>query len=104
MRCSIYGLYSTKVPDMIRYVGQTTQELNKRLINHRAKAKMRRNAVACWITKHQNDGYEIKIKTLKSDAEFNVDEPTWIAKYRKLNGDKILNHTDGGEGTVGYKK
>jgi len=50
MKHLIYGLSDSLIPEKIRYIGQTTTSLNKRLISHRCKAKLRLKA----IEQHKN--------------------------------------------------
>lgn len=99
-RCIVYALMSTR-DNFIRYVGQTPQSLYRRLIQHRSYAKCKRTAVHKWMNREQSEGFTILIKELVDKAEFNLDEQEIIKQYR-ANGYRLLNHTDGGEGTLGF--
>lgn len=96
----IYGLYSSRNGEL-RYVGQTTQGLKTRLIQHRNYAKTKRTPVHNWIARELSAGFQIEIKSLCDEAIFNVTELEFIAKHRAA-GARLLNLTDGGEGTLGW--
>ena len=99
--CKVYGLSSSRHKE-IRYIGQTTQPLNKRLSQHLNYAKCRKTAVHKWMFRELNDGFKIVIFLLHDGAVFNVTEIDVIAQY-KSNGARLLNLTEGGEGTVGWR-
>lgn len=99
----VYALYSSKDGE-IRYIGQTTQALSKRLDSHIHPAKHAlRRWVHKWVNKNRRDGHEIRIVPLRSNAVWNETEQELIAQYRKL-GAALVNHTDGGGGVLGRKK
>lgn len=99
--CSIYGLVSSDRPDVVRYVGKTTLGADKRLRLHLSAAKKGRTAVQRWIAAHVERGDEIRIVILRDDAQWDGDEEQFIAEYRQTG--KLLNHLDGGQGTLGLK-
>lgn len=96
--CVVYGLYSNKNSNVIKYIGQTTMPLNKRVALHRYQAKnINANApVGKWIVSEINKGNKILIKPLVKNAIWNVTEINTIAKYKN-----ILNQTKGGQGHLG---
>lgn len=99
---TVYSLSSTRNGE-IRYIGQTTQPLGKRLVQHRNYAKLRKvTAVHKWMVSEIEAGFDIRITALVEDAVLHQTEIALIAQYRK-NGARLLNHTDGGEGTVGWR-
>lgn len=58
----IYTLQSTRNLSDIRYVGKTTQILNKRLVQHLCTAKTQVHRHVCnWIRKELDAGYSITI-------------------------------------------
>lgn len=102
MKVTVYGLFSTR-DGAVRYIGQTVQSLAQRLRQHRCYAKLRRStAVHKWFTREVDDGYEIKMTALANDAVLHVTEIALIAAHRQ-SGCALLNHTDGGEGTIGWR-
>lgn len=102
MRVAVYSLSSTR-DNEIRYIGQTARSLKQRLSQHKSYAvKMRQTAVHKWIAREMADGFALQITALTERAVWNETEIALIAQYR-ANGARLLNHTDGGEGTVGLR-
>lgn len=97
----IYVLKDTKTGE-IRYVGQTVYTLEKRLAGHlREKNK---NYKCNWIKSLKNDGVIpaiVLIQEVPYYDDWQYWERFWIKLYRDL-GCKLVNTTDGGEGTSGY--
>lgn len=103
----IYTLTSTRNPNDIRYVGKTTQILERRLQGHLCDAKRikklgKTNRYSLnWINKELNDGYEIIIEELDSMIFENKNEWKWLEKYwiaqLKIWGFSLTNLTEGGE-------
>lgn len=99
---TVYTLHSTR-DGLVRYVGQTVGDMRARLRQHRSYAKLRKQtAVHKWIARELAEGFEIEITAIAEDAQLHVTEIAMIAKYR-VDGHGLLNHTDGGEGTVGWR-
>lgn len=99
----IYGLCSNE-NGKIRYVGQTTQNPNKRLDSHlhpNVEGKKRR--IWKWIQSVKRKGFSISMVTLQENATWNVSEMRWIAWF-KDQGVDLVNHTAGGDGCLGRKK
>lgn len=96
----VYGLHSSR-DNSIRYIGQTVQRLSDRLKQHRSYAKKKQTGVHKWMNREMQEGFEILIVSLVTDAIWNVTEVDLIAQY-KQSGNRLLNHTMGGEGTVGF--
>ncbi|HXN95974.1 MAG TPA: NUMOD3 domain-containing DNA-binding protein [Candidatus Acidoferrales bacterium] len=99
--CTIYSLSSSR-NNQPRYIGQTTQLLKTRLCQHRNYAKRRQTAVHKWMFREQQEGFVISITSVCEQARFNLDEIEIIGLLR-MEGVKLLNHTEGGEGTVGWR-
>lgn len=97
----VYGLKSSR-NDEIRYVGQTTQTLLFRLSQHRSYAKNKKTAVHKWMLRESGEGFVVSIVPLIENAVWNESEITLLAQWRSM-GHKLLNLTDGGEGTVGWR-
>ena len=101
MNCIVYGLYSSRDPGELRYIGQTTQSPDRRYSQHKNYAKRKKTAVHNWFLREIENGFEIELRVLVEGAVFNVTETEMIARYRNA-GARLLNLTDGGEGTVGW--
>lgn len=105
-RWYVYGLrLATELE--YRYVGQTTRTLSKRFYMHNWEAHSRGShlPVHKWMRKHA--GEEILIEALGSVNEgdlgsLNELEIAAIATLR-AEGNRLLNVTEGGEGTIGYR-
>lgn len=98
---TVYSLSSSK-DGVIRYIGQTTGRLDRRLIHHHYDAKKLSTIhKSNWIRSVINAGHEVVISALEENAEWGTAERKWIAHYRSLGVD-LVNTTDGGEGVIGY--
>lgn len=102
---NVYGIYDTRDPERIRYVGKTTGTLRVRLSNHwtysRKEGKLTR--IQGWLRSRSATPNLVGIRVLRtvgSDEELNRVEVETIAEYR-ARGEADLNHTDGGEGMRG---
>lgn len=105
MKYYIYGLSSSE-DGIIRYVGQTKNNIKNRLNEHKCDAltKKLKSHKCNWIRKVYRDGFEIKISLIEETDEKHWQEREiyWIQEYRKTN--KLLNQLDGGEcGGIGGK-
>ena len=101
MKTKIYTL--TECNGMIRYIGKTIRPLQGRLSNHLNEA--RRNTAGYknnWIRSLLKHGFIPSI-ILISEVEGDgcKEEIAWI-KYFRSEGVKLVNTTDGGEGTPGH--
>ena len=79
--------------------------VRQRLYSHRDFARTfpeRRIPVSNWIRAQEKLGHKIEAKVLVTNAIYNKTEIQLIKKYRSL-GFRLLNVTDGGEGTLGWK-
>lgn len=98
---TVYGLASSE-DGVVRYVGQTTGQLDRRLIHHHYDAKKLGTIhKSNWIRRVIERGFEIQIVPIEENAPWGSAEIKWIAWYRQ-NGFDLVNTTDGGEGVVGY--
>jgi len=101
MKCIVYGLYSSREPEAIRYIGQTKNDPRRRLAAHKNYAKHKTTAVHKWLMREIEDGFDVTMRVLCNEAVLHETEVELIAQYRAL-GARLLNLTDGGEGTVGW--
>jgi len=101
----MYFIYILKCPitDQIRYVGQTSQKLEKRFSNHIWESRRKKKKYSHkenWIRKLSRMGLEPKIEKIENiemDLDFVIErEKFWISKFKK-SGIELLNATDGGE-------
>lgn len=100
-RVTVYGLSSSR-DGAIRYVGQTIQLLKNRMNYHRFRSRKNpRTAVARWMAREHSDGFSVTATVLIENAVWHESEIKLIAEYRE-NGYRLLNLTDGGEGTLGW--
>lgn len=100
---SVYVLYRKSSPEEIRYVGITKHDdVNKRFEAHLYKSKIGVNRpVNDWINKYYPD---VECKKVSSSSWEGVcaEEKILIARL-KAEGHRLLNMTEGGEGTLGFK-
>lgn len=93
---TVYGLRDSR-DGVIRYVGQTSSPVNKRLASHISEANRGSKPKDEWIRSVQLSGAQVEIVTLVDQAEKDVDEVAQIAVFRS-QGIELLNITGGGAG------
>lgn len=102
MKYKIYVLIDPRTDD-IRYVGQTIQTLLSRLNKHlNSKDKSHRTN---WIKNLKNNNLIPIIKEIcctNDKLECNELEQFYIKKYND-DGYNLVNMTEGGEGSIGFK-
>lgn len=100
----IYGLASSDKPNVIRYIGCTFRDLNKRHKEHIKESKLSKNKKngthkENWIMNCINSNLEILIILLEDNIdESNIEnrEIYYIEEYKKL-GNTLTNGTTGGK-------
>ena len=94
----IYTL-SHPVTNEIRYVGKTTETLEKRLKRHFYESKQKSCHRHFWINSLTNEGLIPKIEIVDEVAEDNWQfwETYWISQFKNW-GFNLVNLTLGGEG------
>ena len=102
----IYGLMS-KNDSEIRYVGKTTKRVYDRLANHKndAKRSPKPRHLLHWMKMVgvENVTYVILEKCPIGNKDYlSYAERYWISSLKEM-GKNLTNHTDGGEGTSGYR-
>lgn len=97
----VYGLFSTRDFEC-RYIGQTTRSVRERLAQHKSYAKTKRTAVHRWFSREIAQGFDVLLVPLVSNAVWNDTERDLLADCRAA-GMRLLNLTDGGEGTPGLR-
>jgi len=90
------------ISNEIRYVGKTTQTLNKRLSVHLScKTKCHR---VSWITSLKNKGFKPLIELIEEVEDYVwIEKEIYWIKYYKDQECNLCNHTLGGEGQRGVK-
>jgi hypothetical protein len=99
---TIYGLWSPRDGHRkIRYIGQTTQSLAKRLDSHiHCPKPARRRHLYHWIKACRDGGYPIEILALRTNAIWHETEIEAIACARAFGWD-LVNIAPGGQGNAG---
>ena len=105
MYASLYTLGDPKTPGDIRYVGWTSKRPSRRLGVHISDARSGRHQHHCarWIRSLLAAGVRplMTVVAVCGVEEGPVAEVDLIAALRAL-GHRLVNGTDGGEGTVGW--
>ena len=100
----VYGLYDPR-DGALRYIGQTTVPLAKRLCLHTARKELsNRRHVTSWLKQLSGLGLLPRIEELAvaySREVLDTLETNLISEARS-RGDKLTNHTNGGRGMSGY--
>lgn len=97
----VYGLSADD--GELRYIGQSIQAPRMRHRQHMHYARRGKNTpVYKWMLSKMKLGEVITITVLVENAVWHETEKETIAHYRSL-GARLLNITDGGEGTLGYR-
>lgn len=102
----IYGLTSSALPGVIRYVGKTAQPLAKRVLAHvsRALRQPKQTYKDHWIRSVLGDGHQVEGVALAfavTDAEAYRLEHHYITELKAL-GFALTNGSDWGQGFKGY--
>ena len=102
----VYGLYDPR-DGALRYVGQTTRPLRKRLDFHLSNHNLRGHRHSShWLSQLRALGLIPQAKQLAkagSREELDALEIRLIAEAR-VRGDRLTNHSDGGGGSNGLKR
>jgi hypothetical protein len=97
----IYGLFDSRIPDVIWYVGKANH-YQTRLIAHKRDAKQaeKKSPVQEWVLRLQAEGIQPKLRVLETCpfSEWKDRERAMISLHRKKNL-LLLNKLDGGNGT-----
>ncbi len=87
-------------------MGKTESTLRLRLNHHMHRARAgKRHHVYCWIRKLLSKGVlpTIEVVEEKTSHEDLIEAERFYISYFRSLGFKLTNHTDGGEGCIGYK-
>lgn len=103
-RCICYKLVEAGKSGVVRYIGQSKQSAEKRLIQHmqaatRVTAEAPGDRVTAWIASVVRLGGNVEIIVIDRNATWNVTEVQLIAQYR-ADGHPLMNVLDGGLDTL----
>ena len=98
----IYALLDPRTRE-IRYVGFTSRTLEERLSNHVSDCFHSKTHCANWIKSLLKDNLrpDVCILEVVTRENWQQQERYWIL-YGREHSWRLTNHTDGGEGTIGY--
>lgn len=103
------NIYALCEPDSyeVRYIGKTIESPSRRLTFHIQQAKrVGKRPVCFWLRKRMAAGIRpsvINLEVVAPGHDWAEREKYWIDFYRANSGKgRILNLTDGGEGTSGH--
>jgi predicted GIY-YIG superfamily endonuclease len=107
-KTSIYALIDPRDEEFNpRYIGVTSQDLNKRLADHlKLNSKKNHNTHReNWVRKLKNDGVRVEIILLDSVDSFEeaLEIEIELIGYYRSHGYNLTNITMGGDGAPGYK-
>lgn len=97
-------IYCLTSPSGKKYVGLTTQKLNRRLNQHKNDLK-KKTAFSNAIRKYGIENFEVEVlcDDIQDQDLLNILECEHIAKLAQ-DGFVLYNHTNGGGGLVGYTR
>lgn len=95
----VYGLQDPLTQEL-RYVG-ATNNLQRRMVAHLSSS--RKTHKERWVRSLLDRGLKPDIFVIEeiSEKDWRESERFWIAYFRYI-GANLTNHTDGGEGTLGF--
>lgn len=99
---TVYGLRDSRDGE-IRYVGQTSTSLRKRLRCHLSEARLGADPKSQWIRSVRAEGGAVEIFPLVERAEKDVDEVNQIMLH-EADGRDLLNLTGGGSGLMNCRE
>ena len=103
---AVYTLSDPRFPDAVRYVGVTHRNPKKRLKAHvyDARSGKANTHTANWIRSVLRDAVRPVLRVIENGEGTGWDnsEMYWIA-WHKEQGFDLTNHTDGGEGSLGFR-
>lgn len=100
-----YALSASSKPEVIRYIGVTSQTIKKRFYQHKYCALHKRDLpVHKWMFSHMKKGDTILCKQIGQSSEYDWEqvEKQLISKYKR--GGRLLNIDAGGHGVITKEK
>lgn len=100
-------IYALKDPDtdLVRYIGKTVNKPRARFLEHVKRAELKRTHKDNWILKLKGCNKLPILEILDEVEDWKEGlkaEITYIKLFKSLGAD-LCNHTDGGDGMLGYK-
>jgi len=96
----IYGLYCP-IAEQIKYVGQAINPLKRLEIHLKDRDNQIKSYKANWLRKIKMEPRLIILQIVLFKQR-NLIEKFWI-RYLRINGHRLTNMTDGGDGALGMK-
>jgi hypothetical protein len=94
----VYGLFDPAEPDVVRYVGYTAKDADRRLREHVRESRKLKCHRHKWVAKLVAEGRRpglVVLETLSEGDDWHERERFWIASF-----DGLVNGTAGGEGLI----
>lgn len=100
----VYTLHDPRQPNVVRYVGWTTNP-SRRLKTHIRDARNGRDQTRCGNWKRSLLTFQVtpvmEIVESGVGGGYGASEIRWVAHFREKVGEKLTNLTNGGDGTSG---
>lgn len=103
MKTGIIYTLSHPISKKIVYIGKTINTLETRLYGHIGDSKRHNRKICKWISKLTSEGLIPLIEELDSSSEEDLARlEIFYIELFKVWGFDLKNHTDGGEGLIGF--
>ena len=103
MKTGIIYTLSHPITKKVVYVGKTINTLETRLYGHIGDSKRHNRKICKWISKLTSEGLIPLIEELDSSSEEDLARlEIFYIELFKTWGFDLKNHTDGGEGLIGF--
>jgi group I intron endonuclease len=103
MKTGIIYTLSHPITKKVVYVGKTINTLETRLYGHIGDSKRHNRKICKWISKLTSEGLIPLIEELDSSSEEDLARlEIFYIELFKAWGFDLKNHTDGGEGLIGF--
>jgi len=103
MKTGIIYTLSHPITKKVVYVGKTINTLETRLYGHIGDSKRHSRKICKWISKLTSEGLIPLIEELDSSSEEDLARlEIFYIELFKTWGFDLKNHTDGGEGLIGF--
>ncbi len=98
----VYGLRDPRTAEL-RYVGFTSQAVERRLFEHRYAARYRTTHLYCWWRSCESEPSLVILDSGEGPWEDGFAREREIISQMRAAGVRLTNLTDGGDGTPGMK-
>ena len=104
MKTGIIYTLSHPITKKVVYIGKTINTLETRLYGHVGDSKRHNRKICKWISKLTSEGLIPLIEELDSSSEEDLARlEIFYIELFKAWGFDLKNHTEGGEGLIGFK-